>query len=142
MTGTAHIVAQEIELAFGDESHQITVRSMDKLGPEVLVPDKLFIVCTSTYGQGDIPDSAYDLYEALCAQRPNLGQVRYGVLGLGDRTYQDTFNFGGKKLDELLSSLGAIRVGERAEIDASSGELPEDAAMVWMREWLAIADRL
>ncbi len=141
MTGTAHIVAQEIELAFGDESTLITVRSMDKLGPDVFAGEKFYILCTSTYGQGDIPDSAYELYEALQAQRPNLSHVRYGVLGLGDRTYQDTFNFGGKKLDELLSSMGAIRIGERAQLDASSGELPEDQAMLWMRHWLNLAQQ-
>ncbi len=139
MTGTAHIVAQEIELAFGDESTLITLRSMDKLGPEIFVADRLYLLCTSTYGQGDIPDSAYDLFEALQLQRPDLRHVRYGVLGLGDRTFQDTFNFGGKKLDHLMHSLGAIRIGERAQLDASSGELPEDVAIAWMREWLAIA---
>ena len=141
MTGTAHIVAQEIELAFSDEARQITVTSMDKLGPEVFVAGKIYIICTSTYGQGDIPDPAYDLYEALQAQRPDLRHVRFGVLGLGDRTYQDTFNFGGKKFDELLMSLGATRIGARAEIDASTGEFPEDAAMQWMREWLEAAAR-
>ena len=142
MTGTAHIVAEEIELAFSDESRRITVISMDRLGPEVFVAGKLYIICTSTYGQGDIPDPAYDFYEALQVQHPNLDHVRFGVLGLGDRTYQDTFNFGGKKFDELLISLGATRIGVRAELDASTGEYPEDAAMVWMREWLEVAAKL
>jgi len=37
--------------------------------------------------------------------------VRYGVFGLGDRTYAETFNFGGKRFDELLAELGARRIG-------------------------------
>jgi MioC protein len=33
--------------------------------------------------------------------------VRYGVIALGDRTYSQTFCFGGKKFDERLQGLGA-----------------------------------
>jgi MioC protein len=96
----------------------------------------VFLICTSTYGQGDVPDNARALYEDLKAKRPNLSHVRYGVFGLGDRTYAETFNFGGKKFDELLSQLGAERVGERHTHDASSGILPEETALEWSQDWL------
>jgi len=59
------------------------------------------------------------------------------VFGLGDRTYAETFNFGGKRFDELLSELGAQRIGERHKHDASSGVLPEETALEWCQEWLA-----
>ena len=57
--------------------------------------------------------------------------MRYGVFGLGDRTYAETFNFGGKRFDEILTELGARRVGERHMHDASSGILPEETALEW-----------
>ena len=63
--------------------------------------------------------------------------MRYGVFGLGDRTYAETFNFGGKRFDELLTELGARRVGERHMHDASSGILPEETALEWCQAWLA-----
>jgi len=63
--------------------------------------------------------------------------VRYGVFGLGDRTYAETFNFGGKRFDEILAELGARRVGERHMHDASSGVLPEETALDWCQDWLA-----
>src|SRR5206468_3984191 len=73
----------------------------------------MFLICTSTYGQGDVPDNARALYDDLRAKRPNLSGVRYGVFGLGDQTYAETFNFGGKRFDDILTELGATRIGER-----------------------------
>ena len=67
----------------------------------------VFLICTSTYGQGDVPDNARALYEDLQRKRPDLSKVRYGVFGLGDRTYAETFNFGGKRFDDILTELGA-----------------------------------
>jgi len=63
--------------------------------------------------------------------------VRYGVFGLGDRTYAETFNFGGKRFDDILAELGATRIGERHKHDASSGVLPEETALEWCQQWLA-----
>jgi MioC protein len=99
----------------------------------------VFLVVTSTYGQGDIPDNAKAFFEDLKAKRPDLSRVRYGVFGLGDRTYAETFNFGGKRFDELLAGLGARRIGERVQHDASSGVLPEEMAVEWGERWLALA---
>lgn len=141
MTGTAHLVAQELELTYADDDTRIEVIPMDDLTPEVFGGDALFLIVTSTYGQGDVPDNGRALYDALAAQRPDLSGVRYGVLGLGDRTYRDTFNYGGMKFDALLGELGAKRIGERATLDAAEGELPEDVAVEWMRDWLELARR-
>jgi MioC protein len=137
MTGTAQLCAQEMELALDDGETQVETLLMDKLDSSVFAREGVFLVCTSTYGQGDVPDNAKALYEDLKAKRPNLSHVRYGVFGLGDRTYAETFNFGGKRFDEILSELGAERVGERHMHDASSGVLPEETALEWCQNWLA-----
>ena len=137
MTGTAQLCAQEMELALDDGDTQVATLLMDGLDSEVFARPGVFLVCTSTYGQGDVPDNARALYEDLKAKRPNLAGVRYGVFGLGDRTYAETFNFGGKRFDELLAELGAERVGERHMHDASSGVLPEETALEWCQDWLA-----
>ena len=139
MTGTAQLCAQEMELALDDGETQVETLLMDELDCAVFAREGVFLVCTSTYGQGDVPDNAKALYEALCTQRPDLSGVRYGVFGLGDRTYAETFNFGGKRFDEILSSLGAERIGERYAHDASSGQLPEEIALDWVQAWAARA---
>jgi MioC protein len=137
MTGTAQLCAQEMELALDDGETQVETRMMDNLDASVFAGDGVFLICTSTYGQGDVPDNARALYEDLQQRRPDLSQVRYGVFGLGDRTYAETFNFGGKRFDEVLTELGAERIGERHMHDASSGVLPEETALEWCQEWLA-----
>jgi len=141
MTGTAQLCAQEMELALDDGETRVEALLMDGLDSAVFAqrsgPESVFLICTSTYGQGDVPDNARALYEDLCAKRPDLSSVRYGVFGLGDRTYSETFNYGGKRFDDILSELGATRVGERHKHDASSGELPEETAVEWSRAWVA-----
>jgi len=139
MTGTAQLVAQELELAWDDGETRVATLQMDALDSSVFGREGVFLVCTSTYGQGDVPDNARALYEDLQAKRPNLAHVRYGVFGLGDRTYAETFNFGGKRFDEILGELGAQRIGERVQHDASSGVLPEETAQEWGADWLTLA---
>jgi MioC protein len=137
MTGTAQLVAQELELVWDGDDVAVETLLMDNLDASVFEREGVFLVCTSTYGQGDVPDNAKKLYEDLQARRPDLSQVRYGVFGLGDRTYAETFNFGGKRFDDVLSELGAQRIGERIQHDASSGVLPEEKAEEWAGEWVA-----
>ena len=143
MTGTAQLCAQEMELALDDGETQVETLLMDKLDSSVFGREGVFLICTSTYGQGDVPDNARAFYEDLQKMRPDLSKVRYGVFGLGDRTYAETFNFGGKRFDDILIELGAERVGERHKHDASSGILPEETALEWCQDWLArVKERL
>jgi MioC protein len=137
MTGTAQLCAQEMELALGDDETQVEALLMDNLDASVFDREGAFLICTSTYGQGDVPDNARALYEDLQRKRPDLSKLRYGVFGLGDRTYAETFNYGGKRFDDILTELGAQRVGERYKHDASSGVLPEEMAVEWCQEWVS-----
>jgi len=137
MTGTAQLCAQEMELALGDDETQVEALLMDNLDASVFDREAAFLICTSTYGQGDVPDNARALYEDLQRKRPDLSKLRYGVFGLGDRTYAETFNYGGKRFDDILTELGASRVGERYKHDASSGVLPEETAVEWCQEWVS-----
>jgi MioC protein len=137
MTGTAQLCAQEMELALDDGETEVETLMMDNLDASVFAKPSVFLICTSTYGQGDVPDNARALYEHLQQARPDLSRVRYGVFGLGDRTYAETFNFGGKRFDDILTELGAKRIGERHMHDASSGILPEETALEWCQAWVA-----
>ncbi len=137
-TGIAQLVAQEIELRLDGEGIKVHTLEMDELDPSVFDRAGYFLICTSTYGQGDVPDNAKDFYDALCAQRPDLSHVFYGVIGLGDRTYADTFCFGGKRFNEILGQLGAQRIGDILLHDASDGTLPEDEAADWIEPWIKL----
>ena len=140
MTSTADYVAQAIQMDCADLVSDIEVQLMDGLEISVFdqvdEEDAIYLICSSTYGQGDVPDNARMLYDSLDSQPKFLGHVRYGVIALGDRTYMQTFAFGGKKFDERLQGLGAQRIGDIWCHDASSGSLPETEGAAWCREWL------
>ena len=135
MTGTAEMVAQEVQTALEAAGHAATIRMMDDLDASVFAEGGTFLICTSTYGQGDVPDNAQEFFASLERDRPDLSAVTYGVFALGDITYRDTFCEGGIRFDTLLTELGARRVGEIVKHDASSGTLPEEVAAQWIVPW-------
>jgi len=139
MTGTAQMVAQALELVLDDGDTKVTVTPMDGLDAGVFAGGGLFLICTSTYGQGDVPDNAKSLYESLQRGRPRLADVQYGVIALGDRTYADTFCNGGRRFDAVLAELGARRIGELLLHDASAGTMPEEIAEEWIGPWIELA---
>jgi len=137
MTGTAEMVAQDVRDALADQGIEADVVLMDGLGPDAFDREGPFLICTSTYGQGDVPDNAQAFFQALEEAKPDLSAVRYGVIALGDRSYMDTFCHGGLRFDRLLQELGAVRLGEPMLHDASTGTLPEDEGAAWSKVWAA-----
>ncbi len=135
MTGTAELVASEVQAALEATGREADVRLMDDLGTDAFAEDAVYLICTSTYGNGDVPDNAQAFFTALESERPDLHAVRYGLISLGDRTYKATFCQGGLRFDALLSELGATRVGDALLHDAGSGTLPEDVAAEWSVAW-------
>lgn len=138
MTGTAQLVAQEIELTLDDgDTTRVRTRAMDGLDASVFSGGGLFLICSSTYGQGDVPDNAKHLYASLQDARPGLSGVQYGVIALGDHTYAETFCNGGRRFDAILSELGARRIGDIMLHDASAGTMPEELAVAWAADWIS-----
>ena len=142
MTGTAEMVADEMKAVLEAADFTVEILPMDNLDAGVFERPGLYVICTSTYGQGDVPDNARAFFEDLQAKRPDLSRIRYGVVGLGDSTYSDTYNNGGKQFDDLLASLGAVRIGDRLEHNASGSDLPEAAGVDWVRAWLELLSPL
>ena len=135
MTGTALMVADEIEDFCKTQNININIIEMDALEPKDLehlnVP---VLIVSSTYGQGDVPDGSKNFYNNLKSSNMCLEHIKYAVFGLGDMTYKDTFAYGGKKFDHLFSELKANRIGEAFYHDASDGSLPEEEAVNWFKE--------
>ena len=137
-TGVAQLVAQEIELRLESDDVRVTTALMEDVDVSVFGEDAVFLVCTSTYGQGDVPDSAKGFYEDLLKKRPDLSAVRYGLIGLGDKgTHGATFCFAAKKFDKILGELGATRIGEPLFNDSNT-QLPEDEGSEWAEGWIQL----
>ena len=144
MTGTAELVAQEVQSTLEAAGHAVEIKLMDTLDASVFAQETssrgVFLICSSTYGNGDVPDNAQAFVASLESQRPDLSAVVFGVIALGDMTYRATFCHGGLAFDRLLTSLGARRSGEPMKHDASSGALPEDMAVDWAANWVDTLD--
>jgi len=132
MTGTALMAAEDIAEYCNENNIDTTITEMDNTKINVLTDTSLpVLICSSTYGQGDVPDPAQEFYNDLKESSPDLSHIKYAVFGLGDMTYRDTFAYGGKKFSDLLDSLNATKIGNPFYHDASDGSLPEEVAVEW-----------
>lgn len=79
--------------------------------------EKIFIIITSTQGEGEPPEEALDLYNFLMSKKaPKLNNFYYSVFGLGDSSY-NLFCQSGKDFDKKLYELGGIRLLNRVDAD-------------------------
>ena len=141
MSGTTEMVAEEVAGHIEDAGGSAKILRMEKASVATLATAKgPILICSSTYGTGEVPDNGQALYAALEAERPALSGLRYGVIALGDSIYPQTFCFGGKRFDTLLASLGARLIGDRFEYDSRSGVYPEEAASEWAGQWFKSLD--
>ncbi|GGA65353.1 sulfite reductase [Neiella marina] len=99
-----------------------------------LTDNAVWLICSSTHGAGDLPDNIEPLADYL-GQNPDLSHLQYGVIGIGDTSY-DTFNQASITLDQLLQQTGAKRLGQPLHIDVQVDSLPEEPAQRWLKGWI------
>lgn len=116
-TGNAEIVAGDAAAAAKAQGFDVTVSGLDEIALDEFAGLRYVLIVTSTYGEGEMPDNAELFWDALSsAVAPRLEGVSYGVLALGDTSY-DGFCQAGKLIDTRLEQLGASRVVGRTDCD-------------------------
>lgn len=116
-TGNAEGVANDVSAAAKAQGFDVTVSGLDEIELDEFAGLRYVLIVTSTYGEGEMPDNAELFWEALSATTaPRLEGVSFGVLALGDTSY-DEFCQAGKLFDTRLEQLGATRVVARADCD-------------------------
>ncbi len=135
-TGNAQYCAEEAQFRLNGAGIPATIRQMDGLDASAFAAAGVYLLIVSTYGQGDVPDNARALYESLIRDKPLLSHVHYGIVALGDSSHAQTFCFGGRRFDAQMKKLGATRLGEVLNHDASSGIMPEEATASWLNDWI------
>lgn len=126
------LVKDELE-SLGHTVEMITDGTLEELGLE---GRSTLLIVSSTTGLGDIPQNIEPIWEALNEERPDLSHLKYGLVGMGDRNYKDTFCGGPRKWDALLSELGAAPAGEKLYLDATDNPCPDEDAIAWLPSWL------
>ncbi|MDM5092250.1 assimilatory sulfite reductase (NADPH) flavoprotein subunit [Aeromonas rivipollensis] len=126
-TGNAKGVASAIQAQAKAHGLPVTLTSMADYKPKQLKKESHLLVIVSTYGEGEPPESAVDLFEQL--KKGKIGKLeglKFAVLGLGDSSYE-FFCQTGKDFDDFLSKAGAERIHELASLDVDY----QDAAKAW-----------
>ena len=94
----------------------------------------LWFICTSTHGAGDVPDNLQPFSNWLSTE-PDLSQIRFGLMGIGDSSY-DTFCNAAKTIQSRLLACHAQQIEHTKLIDVQLDPLPEDPALEWFQDWL------
>ncbi|XP_043250700.1 NADPH-dependent diflavin oxidoreductase 1 isoform X1 [Colletes gigas] len=108
-TGTAQDVAEQIWKSAKRKRLRSTVSAMNDYDIQNLDTEKIVVFVAATTGQGDPPGNMGQFWRLLLRKSlpaTLLANVKYGILGLGDSSYQK-FNFAAKKLNKRLMQLGA-----------------------------------
>lgn len=116
-TGNAKGVAEA--LASEAQSASITTQLFDASDYKAkdLTKETHVIIVSSTNGEGEAPDNALELHEFLQSKKaPKLPNLKYGVIALGDSSYEH-FCQTGKDFDGFLEKLGAQRFIDRVDCD-------------------------
>ena len=94
-----------------------TVHDMDGFDFNSLSSKKRVIIVCSTWGEGEQPDNAEELWKfANSDAASRLEGVHFAVCALGDTSYE-LFCESGKEWDSIFEKLGATRIVERIDCD-------------------------
>lgn len=129
--GAATLTADEIEVALQDAGHTVVRPEAHDVAALTDERYAILVVCTSSTGNGDVPDNLAPLYTALLTDYPKIVHLRYVVVALGDSSYE-TFCGAGLAIDAALADLGATQLAEPLKIDALETIDPEEVAAPWV----------
>ncbi|MDQ3035856.1 MAG: flavodoxin domain-containing protein [Myxococcota bacterium] len=136
-SGNAEMVGDCVKDALEALGHEVELFREGGMSEADLASRDTMLLVSSSTGIGDIPQNIEPLFDELTATRPDLSHLRYGLVGLGDRNYKESFLGGPKKWEALLTETGAKRVGDRLELDATDNPCPDEDAVVWVKDWIA-----
>ncbi|HEU5015364.1 MAG TPA: flavodoxin domain-containing protein [Roseiflexaceae bacterium] len=129
--GHAEQVAIDLAAALVEQGIAATVYDMEDVDVALCEAAQDIILCTSTYGNGDLPMNAEPFFRALEEREPDLCGVRFAVCALGDRNYDPFYCAAGDAFTDLFTKLGAAAVVPPFTFDGD----PDPDTIADAREW-------
>ena len=129
-TGNSEEIANEAASLAQGRGFNPRVAGLDSIEVNQLASMDRAIFVISTYGEGEMPDNAQLFWDAISASTaPRLETLEYGVIALGDTSYEH-FCEAGKLVDTRLEQLGAKRFAPRLDCDVDY----EEPSQSWLKE--------
>ncbi len=121
-SGQAAALAQSTVRQLGEGCVAVKVLPLDRLDDTLLQRSEKILFVVSTYGEGGPPDMAARFARRyLRAGKRDLSHLRYGILALGDRQYQNFCGFG-HQLCQGLQNQAAQPLFDLIEVDRQDPE--------------------
>ncbi|MCH8031053.1 MAG: flavodoxin domain-containing protein [Bacteroidetes bacterium] len=133
-TGNSEVVAEVVAEELGEAGFTCHVVDMAEAYPEMLAGYRQLVVVMCTWAEGTFPDNTVEFYDALVAVKPDLSELSFGMIGLGDHDYDPFYLTANYKLVETLSACGAASVIEILDIDGTPKPRHLEAARSWARK--------
>ncbi len=136
--GAAEYAAEQVADTLVQAGYEVRLHLTPDL--EQLARNSTWLVITSTYGAGDLPDNIQPFADQVAQDQTDLTTVSFAVITLGDSSY-DTFCLAGRKIETLLATRYAKPLGISLNIDVLTAELPEDQALLWLPKFLELLEQ-
>ncbi|TWU20620.1 Sulfite reductase [NADPH] flavoprotein alpha-component [Novipirellula galeiformis] len=115
-TGMAFELAQQTAEALNAAGISAYFTAIDRIHRDRFAQGGRLLIVASTTGQGDPPDHAIGFLREVMDRPLSLESLRYAVLALGDRSYEQFCAFG-HQLDRWLQAQQAQRLFPVVEVD-------------------------
>ncbi|WP_372775493.1 assimilatory sulfite reductase (NADPH) flavoprotein subunit [Mangrovibacterium sp.] len=127
-TGRSEGIAKKLSALLAAKSIQSNVFAMDDYNTRQLTEEENLLVIVSTHGEGEPPEMAEDFHRLITGKRaPNLPNLNFSVLALGDKSYK-LFCQTGLDIDHALKKAGAKELFPIVTCDVDY----EEDANTWM----------
>lgn len=127
-TGNSELLAMDALKKANEFGIEAKLAGLDDVECDDLKDADYIILVCSTWGDGEQPDNAIDLYEAVEGLGDDeLSGTKFAILALGDTAF-DLFCEAGIQWDELLENKGGTRFYDRIDCDTDY----EDEADEWI----------
>lgn len=133
-TGRSKTIAEKLAEKLANQGVEAQFIALDDYKTKQLTSEPNLVFIVSTHGEGEPPAMAEDFYNFITGKRaPQLPNLNYSVLALGDKSYK-LYCKTGIDIDQALSQLGAKPILPVLKLDVDF----EEEADLWITKFVEV----